>query len=179
MHCSVCGHDSPAGAKGDCTCPERSDLGNWDHNYDDGYFDAGENDLATTSDRNTEFDRVNQAHQDGIDRVAKEVAAQLAELKPEAQQRKETPIYSGVIAYFPDAIAEVAKVSFIGNEQHNPGSPLHWDRAKSGDELDACSRHMTDRAKGDKFDNDGARHLGKMAWRALAALQKELEDESQ
>lgn len=94
---------------------------------------------------------------------------------PEAQQRKETPIYSGVLKYFPNAIAEVAKISFVGNEQHNPGEPLHWDRNKSQDELDALMRHLTDHARGDAVDNDGCRHLAKVAWRALAMLEKELE----
>lgn len=89
--------------------------------------------------------------------------------------RKQTPIYSGVLKYFPLAIAEIARVSLQGNEQHNPGTPLHWDREKSGDELDALTRHLIDHANGIKFDEDGTRHLAKVAWRALAALQKELE----
>jgi len=89
--------------------------------------------------------------------------------------RKQTPIYSGVLAYFPAALAEVARCSFVGNEQHNPGTPLHWDRAKSGDELDALMRHLRDHADGIVFDDDGITHLTKVAWRALAALQKQQE----
>lgn len=95
-----------------------------------------------------------------------------------AQARKETPVYSGVLAYFPDALAEVARVSKVGNDQHNPGQPLHWDRSKSRDEYDACTRHLLDRAAGDEFDTDGQRHMAKVAWRALAALQKEIENEN-
>lgn len=90
----------------------------------------------------------------------------------EAQARKDTPIYSGVIKYFPLALAEIARVSKIGNDQHNPGSALHWDRAKSGDELDALTRHLVDAGK---IDTDGTRHSAKLAWRALANLEKELE----
>ena len=90
-------------------------------------------------------------------------------------ERKQTPIYSGVIKYFPNAIKAVAQCSFIGNDQHNPGTPLHWDRAKSGDELDACMRHLTDHASGDKMDDDGILHLTKCAWRLLAMLEKTLE----
>lgn len=86
--------------------------------------------------------------------------------------RKATPIYSGVIRYFPDALVAVAEVSRIGNEQHHPGEPLHWDRLKSTDELDALARHLVDAGK---FDSDGARHSAKVAWRALANLQKEIE----
>ena len=92
----------------------------------------------------------------------------------DAKSRKETPIFSGVLHYFPDAIAEVARTSFIGNEQHNPGTKLHWDRSKSGDELDALARHLMDAGT---MDDDGIRHSAKVAWRALANLQKEIEDE--
>ena len=68
---------------------------------------------------------------------------------------------------------EVAKVSLAGNQQHHPDKPLHWDRAKSTDELDALSRHLIDAGK---IDDDGQLHSAKVAWRALANLQKELED---
>lgn len=89
-----------------------------------------------------------------------------------AAQRKATPIYSGVVRYFPKALAAVAQCSHIGNEQHNPGTPLHWDRAKSGDELDALMRHLVDAGT---MDTDGVRHSTKVAWRALANLEKDLE----
>ena len=88
------------------------------------------------------------------------------------KERKETPIFSGVLKYFPDAIAEIAKCSFIGQQQHNPDKPLAWDRDKSGDELDALTRHLMDAGT---FDTDGVRHSAKVAWRALANLQKEIE----
>ena len=96
-------------------------------------------------------------------------------LPTNAQARKEVPIYSGVLKYFPDAIAEVAILSKVGNDQHNPGAPLHWDRSKSGDELDALTRHLMEAGT---LDTDGVRHSAKVAWRALANLQKEIEDEA-
>lgn len=89
------------------------------------------------------------------------------------QQRKQTPIYSGVLMYFPDAIREIARCSFIANEQHNPNTPMHWDRSKSGDELDALTRHLLEAGT---VDTDGILHSTKVAWRALANLQKELEN---
>jgi len=95
-----------------------------------------------------------------------------------AQQRKERPVFSGVIKYFPDALLAVANVSWIGNEQHNKGEPLHWAREKSSDQLDAALRHLTDYAKGIKYDDDGASHLGKAAWRVMAQLQLDLEEEN-
>jgi len=91
------------------------------------------------------------------------------------QERKEIPVYSGVIKYFPKALREVARVSKIGNDQHNPGKELFWDRTKSQDEPDALMRHLVDHAEGVEFDTDGVRHLAKVAWRSLSMLQKELE----
>ena len=52
------------------------------------------------------------------------------------KKRKNFPIYSGVIKYFPKALAYVALVSKIGNDQHNPGKELFWDRKKSKDHLE-------------------------------------------
>ena len=47
-------------------------------------------------------------------------------LPTNAVQRKATPMFSGLLQYFPDALAAVAQVSYAGNEKHNPGEPLHW-----------------------------------------------------
>ena len=93
-------------------------------------------------------------------------------LPTNAQDRKDTPIASGVLDYFPDALAEIARVSKKGNDQHNPGQPLHWDKSKSTDHSDALIRHFMER--GD-VDSDGMLHSAKVAWRALALLQEELE----
>lgn len=93
-------------------------------------------------------------------------------LPTDAAERKALPLFSGVLAYFPSALAEVARLSAKGNDQHNPGSGLHWDRAKSGDEADALVRHLLEHGT---VDTDGIRHSAKVAWRALALLQKELE----
>lgn len=90
-------------------------------------------------------------------------------------ERKTHPVSSGVLDYFPDALVAIAHVSYVGNEQHNPGQKLHWDRAKSTDEADALMRHFLQRGTKDK---DGLRHSAKMAWRALALLQKEIEHEA-
>lgn len=88
-------------------------------------------------------------------------------------ERKQCPIASGVLDYFPDALVAVAEVSFKGNQKHNPGKPLNWNRAKSGDEADAVARHLLQRGLIDQ--EDGLRHSAHLAWRALAMLQKEIE----
>ncbi len=89
-----------------------------------------------------------------------------------AAERKARPVYSGVLRYFPLALMEVAHCSHVGNEQHNPGEPLRWDRSKSTDEADALVRHLL---QAGEIDTDGVRHSAKVAWRALALLEKELE----
>ncbi len=96
-------------------------------------------------------------------------------LPEEGSARKQFPVASGVLDYFPDALVAIANVSWKGNEQHNPGQPLHWAREKSFDESDTMIRHFLQRGT---FDTDGTRHSAKMAWRALAILQKEIEGES-
>jgi hypothetical protein len=92
-------------------------------------------------------------------------------LPSEANQRKATPLYRGLVKYFPDALAAVAQTSVKGNEQHALGE-LHWDKDKSTDHLDALLRHLFDAGT---VDTDGIRHSAKVAWRALAALQVELD----
>jgi dATP/dGTP diphosphohydrolase len=98
----------------------------------------------------------------------------MIDLPAEAGDRKAVPIITGVLDYFPAAIAEVAKISKMGNDQHNPGQRLHWARGKSTDHVDCIGRHLMQRGT---RDSDGARHSAKMAWRALALLQEELEGE--
>ena len=66
-------------------------------------------------------------------------------LPADAKDRKNVPLATGVLDYFPGALAAVAEVSRIGNDQHNPGKPLFWDRSKSTDEADALMRHFLER----------------------------------
>ena len=85
-------------------------------------------------------------------------------LPDDPAERKKYPMYRGLFLYFPDALAAVSRISWEGSQQHHPDQPIHWDREKSKDDLDAMLRHLSE---GD---------LEKTAWRALAALQKSLED---
>lgn len=97
----------------------------------------------------------------------------MSSLPTDAKERKATPIATGVLDYFPLAIAEVARVSKAGNDQHHPEQPLHWDKTKSLDHADSLVRHLLERGT---LDTDGMRHSAKVAWRALALLQTELEN---
>lgn len=96
-------------------------------------------------------------------------------LPSDAAARKQIPIVAGCLDYFPAALAAVAELSRVGNEQHNPGEPLHHARGKSTDHADCIVRHLMDRGA---IDTDGIRHTAKAAWRALALLQEELEREA-
>jgi hypothetical protein len=93
-------------------------------------------------------------------------------LPTDAPARKGIPIATGVLDYFPLAIAAVARCSKQGNDQHNPGQPLHWAREKSTDHADCIARHLLERGT---IDTDGIPHSAKLAWRALALLQLEEE----
>ena len=92
----------------------------------------------------------------------------------DSRERKATPVTTGVLDFFPDAIVEVARVSLAATKQHHPDQPMHWDKSKSTDEADALVRHLLERGT---RDHDGQRHTAKVAWRALALLQRELDAE--
>lgn len=85
-------------------------------------------------------------------------------LPEDSDERKTYPVYSGFVKYFPKAMCMVAHHSWKGNEKHNPGTELHWDRSKSGDELDALNRHMIEG------------EWEALAWRAMANLEKQIEN---
>ncbi len=93
-------------------------------------------------------------------------------LSADSASRKASPMARGLLDYFPDALAEVARLSLAANEKHNPGEPLRWAREKSNDHADCIVRHLIDRGA---EDTDGFLHDAKVAWRALAMLQLALE----
>lgn len=92
------------------------------------------------------------------------------------EDRLDFPMFDGLLAYFPNALAEVARVSKIGNDQHNPGQPMHWARGKSTDHLNKALRHIVDAGK---LDARKVRHTARAAWRILAELQEEIEREGE
>ena len=96
----------------------------------------------------------------------------LRNLPADSEARKNIPIATGVMDYFPLALAEVARISKLGNDKHNPGEPLHWARGKSTDHADCIARHLIERGT---IGPDGISHSASLAWRALALLQEEME----
>ena len=104
--------------------------------------------------------------------------AQMVDKKvDDSQRRKNQPLMRGAIDYFPDALLAVSELSRIANEKHNPGEPMHWSKGKSNDHADCCVRHLIDRGKWDDTMGEPVRHSTAAAWRALANLQTEIENE--
>lgn len=112
----------------------------------------------------------------------------------DSEERKDVPVLSGCINYFPAALAGVARISVAGNRKHNKGQPLHHARGKSMDHGDCIVRHTMDledlKAALDRWthpncdDYQAGRDALKAkileeararAWRSLAELQ-ELEE---
>jgi hypothetical protein len=95
-------------------------------------------------------------------------------LPTDPKARKAVPVWSGCIAYFPNALVAIAGLSQRANDQHNPGEPLHWAMEKSTDEQDAGMRHAIEPLLigASEYDNDGTAHKVKKAWRAVAELER-------
>lgn len=92
-------------------------------------------------------------------------------LTADSEARKGIPLVRGLLDYFPNAMAEVARLSLAANEKHNPGEELHWSREKSADHADTIVRHLVDRGE---IDDDNFLHDIKVAWRGLALAETEL-----
>lgn len=84
-------------------------------------------------------------------------------------ERKEMPVHTGVMLYFPDALAAVSRVSKKGNDKHNPGEPLGWQRHKSTDHTDCTARHMLSPCAMDP--DSGELEMAHALWRLLAEVQ--------
>jgi hypothetical protein len=102
------------------------------------------------------------------DAIVRWVEPDTATITTDSKARKATPVYSGFLNYFPEAVAAVAQLSFDGNEKHNPGEPLHWSHDKSNDHKDCIARHLLELGAYDP--DDRYLHDVKLAWRALANL---------
>lgn len=93
----------------------------------------------------------------------------------DSAERKRWPLFSGLLRYFPAALANVSNHSYLGNEKHNPGQPLNHARGKSGDHEDCIMRHLVDASEHKPGSPQRIDELRALAWRALALLQEECE----
>lgn len=87
--------------------------------------------------------------------------------------RKQYPVFTGLLKYFPDACAAVARCSLIASKQHGLDT-VRWDRSKSVGEGDELLRHLM---QGGTLDSDGIPHDVKAAWRSLELVQRRIEME--
>jgi hypothetical protein len=102
-------------------------------------------------------------------------------LPTDSAERKQYPLLSGCLKYFPAALAAVARVSKVGNDKHNPGQPMHHARGKSGDHGDCIIRHLMDtedllaayeRNSANITSEQILLEASQLAWRALAYSQE-------
>jgi hypothetical protein len=104
----------------------------------------------------------------------------LLTLPIDSKERKDYPILSGCIKYFPAALAGIARISKLGNDKHNPGQPIHHARSKSTDHGDCIIRHLIDtedllaaKYRGQEVTNEQIlTEVNQLAWRALAYSQE-------
>lgn len=101
-------------------------------------------------------------------------------LPTDSAERKNYPLLSGCLCYFPAALAGVARISRLGNDKHNPGEELHHARWKSIDHGDCIIRHIIDTqdllSALDKnvvgvTASDILNEVDSLAWRVLAYSQ--------
>jgi len=92
----------------------------------------------------------------------------------DAQERKTYPVFTGLLNYFPHACAAVAHHSFVGNEQHNAGEPMHWAKEKSVGTGDQVVRHIMEGWKEFNLDKDATESFCAQAWRAFELLERYL-----
>lgn len=140
-------------------------IDDWHSGHCGSYGEVGNDDRWNVSE-----DEIELLQYEDVDPIIDEQVL----LPTDSKERKKIPLASGVFDYFTAALIEVAKVSFEGNFQHNPGEPLHWAQDKSTDHADTLLRHFAERGT---RDTDGQRHSAKVAWRALALLQMELQND--
>lgn len=119
------------------------------------------------------------AHFELVSSTDKPISGKILTLPTDSEARKDVPVFSGCIKYFPAAIAGVSKISKAGNDKHNPGQELHHDRSKSLDHKDCILRHLMDtedliaaleRGQIESTEQILA-EVNALAWRALAYSQ--------
>jgi hypothetical protein len=88
---------------------------------------------------------------------------------------KKDMLASGVLDYFPNALAAIGRHSRRGNEKYPPAdgsTDLRWSFDVSTEHADAILSHLSHRGTIDEEFQDS--HTVGAAWRALALLETEL-----
>jgi hypothetical protein len=110
-------------------------------------------------------------------------------LPKDDKARKGLPLLKQ-IGYFPKALREITKVSVVNNVRYNPDRDpfdINWARGKSTDQTGSGFRHIFEHEFGGVVFDDVSAEIAKVtgidkvyvlaeaAWRALAALELEIE----
>jgi hypothetical protein len=87
-----------------------------------------------------------------------------------------SPVYQGLLDYFPRACLAVADVSAAGARKY---AWKGWESVPDGIKRygDALGRHIVNESIEGKFDSEGFRHAAQIAWNALARLELILKEE--
>lgn len=106
--------------------------------------------------------------------------------------RKALPIFAMIAGYFPKALREVTRVCVANNVRYSPDrapTDITWNRGKSKDQSGSLFRHLLEReVDGHVFETvpeEIAKIIGRpnvyvlaeAAWRALAMLEEEIEQQ--
>src|SRR3546814_19124720 len=98
-------------------------------------------------------------------REAVMVTTSAPSLPDDATKRLEYPMDDGLLDYFPNALAEVSRLSHAATKPHHTDKPIHWDRSKSTAHRNKIMRHLVDAGK---LDAKGIRHYARVALRPPA-----------
>lgn len=109
------------------------------------------------------------------------MTSSLMTLPLDSKERKNYPMLTGCLNYFPAALAGISNISQKGNDKHNPDQPLHHARNKSLDHGNCILRHLTDtedllaafrRGNADVTSEMILTEANQLAWRVLAYSQQ-------
>jgi hypothetical protein len=113
-------------------------------------------------------------------------------IETDDKARKNTPIFKMISRYFPRGLREVTKVCVANNARYSPDkapADIQWNRGKSPDQLGSAFRHMLEyEVDGLVFEETSTEVqaltgiskvyvLAEAAWRVLAALELEIENQ--
>jgi hypothetical protein len=86
-----------------------------------------------------------------------------------------SPVYQGLLDYFPRACLAVAEVSAAGAAKY---AWKGWETVPDGINRysNALGRHIINKAIEGKYDPEGFLHSAQIAWNALATLELELRE---
>lgn len=81
-----------------------------------------------------------------------------------------SPVFQGLLDYFPRACLAVADVSYAGAQKY---AWKGWETVPDGVNRysDALGRHIVNESIDGPYDPDGFLHKAQIAWNALAALE--------